>query len=182
MAMSIAKFPYVRDLAGFDFNAQPSLDPEADPRSRDRPVVANGESVLLLGPPGSARRTWRWRSAATRSSPATRAVHPGDRRWSRARQGARRGTARGQAHPLTKPRLLIVDELGYLPFEPDAAHLFFQLVSRSEIGRAVRWLADPGGGWGSTGAAWLAGAEGAGGMPLAWPDVGNQEVARNPVG
>jgi DNA replication protein DnaC len=30
----------------------------------------------------------------------------------------------------TKPKLLIVDELGYLPFEPDAAHLFFQLVSR----------------------------------------------------
>jgi DNA replication protein DnaC len=31
---------------------------------------------------------------------------------------------------VTKPRLLIVDELGYLPFETDAAHLFFQLVSR----------------------------------------------------
>ncbi|BCH30304.1 hypothetical protein MesoLjLc_22340 [Mesorhizobium sp. L-8-10] len=31
---------------------------------------------------------------------------------------------------LSKPKLLIVDELGYLPFEPDAAHLFFQLVSR----------------------------------------------------
>ncbi len=29
-----------------------------------------------------------------------------------------------------KPKLLIVEELGYLPFEPDAAHLFFQLVSR----------------------------------------------------
>jgi hypothetical protein len=29
-----------------------------------------------------------------------------------------------------KPKLLIVDELGYLPFEPEAAHLFFQLVSR----------------------------------------------------
>src|SRR4051812_31129706 len=29
-----------------------------------------------------------------------------------------------------KPKLLIVDELGYLPFETDAAHLFFQLVSR----------------------------------------------------
>jgi DNA replication protein DnaC len=27
-------------------------------------------------------------------------------------------------------RLLIVDELGYLPLEPDAAHLFFRLVSR----------------------------------------------------
>ena len=29
-----------------------------------------------------------------------------------------------------KPKLLIVDELGYLPLKPDAAHLFFQLVSR----------------------------------------------------
>jgi DNA replication protein DnaC len=29
-----------------------------------------------------------------------------------------------------KFKLLIVDELGYLPFEPNAAHLFFQLVSR----------------------------------------------------
>ncbi len=31
---------------------------------------------------------------------------------------------------LSKPKLLIVDELGYLPLEPDAAHLFFQLVGR----------------------------------------------------
>ncbi len=29
-----------------------------------------------------------------------------------------------------KPKLLIIDELGYLPFELNAAHLFFQLVSR----------------------------------------------------
>jgi hypothetical protein len=29
-----------------------------------------------------------------------------------------------------KPKPLIIDELGCLPFEPNAAHLFFQLVSR----------------------------------------------------
>ena len=29
-----------------------------------------------------------------------------------------------------KPKLLIIDELGYLPFERNAAHLFFQLVAR----------------------------------------------------
>lgn len=29
-----------------------------------------------------------------------------------------------------KPKLLIIDELGCLPFEPNAAHRFFQLVSR----------------------------------------------------
>ena len=30
----------------------------------------------------------------------------------------------------SKPKLLVIDELGYLPFEANAAHLFFQLVSR----------------------------------------------------
>ncbi len=30
----------------------------------------------------------------------------------------------------SKPKLLIVDELGHLPFERNAAHLFFQPVSR----------------------------------------------------
>jgi DNA replication protein DnaC len=29
-----------------------------------------------------------------------------------------------------KPKLLIIDELGYLPFEKRSAHLFFQLVAR----------------------------------------------------
>ena len=30
----------------------------------------------------------------------------------------------------TKPKLLVIDELGYLPFEKRSAHLFFQLVAR----------------------------------------------------
>jgi IstB-like ATP binding protein len=58
-----------------------------------------------------------------------------------------------------KPYLLIIDELGYLPFEPNAAHLFFQLVSRRyergsmlitsnragrERGGAVHWSSSQG--------------------------------------
>ena len=30
----------------------------------------------------------------------------------------------------SKPKLLVIDELGYLPFERRSAHLFFQLVAR----------------------------------------------------
>jgi DNA replication protein DnaC len=37
----------------------------------------------------------------------------------------------------SKPKLLIIDELGYLPFEPNAAHLFFQLVSRRYEGASM---------------------------------------------
>jgi DNA replication protein DnaC len=56
-------------------------------------------------------------------------------RRSRAAKGAAAlsaadGTLDKQLTILSRPKLLIVDELGYLPFEANAAHLFFQLVSR----------------------------------------------------
>ncbi len=41
-----------RDLAGFDFDAQPSLDPSRSATWRRARWIANGENVLLLGPPG----------------------------------------------------------------------------------------------------------------------------------
>src|SRR3954470_22729745 len=52
MAVKIAHFPFVRDLRAFDFAAQPSLDPRQVRELATGRFVANGEAVLLLGPPG----------------------------------------------------------------------------------------------------------------------------------
>ena len=52
MGLGIAKFPFVRTLDGFEFDAQPSLDPK---QIRDLATclwIANGDTLLLLGPPG----------------------------------------------------------------------------------------------------------------------------------
>ena len=52
MAMTIARFPFVRTLEGFEFEAQPSIDPG---KIRDLATcrwVANGDNVVLQGPPG----------------------------------------------------------------------------------------------------------------------------------
>jgi DNA replication protein DnaC len=51
MAFGLAKFPFVRDLAGFDFKAQPSLDPKQIRDLSTGRFIANGEMLLLLGPP-----------------------------------------------------------------------------------------------------------------------------------
>ena len=48
-----------------------------------------------------------------------------------------------------KPKLQIVDELGYLPFEPEAAHLFFQLVSRRYEARSWFPRTAPSAKWGN---------------------------------
>jgi DNA replication protein DnaC len=49
------------------------------------------------------------------------------------------GSPRCTTRSCSQAKLLVVDELGYLPLEPDAAHLFFQLVSRRhETGFALK--------------------------------------------
>jgi DNA replication protein DnaC len=52
MTLKLARFPFVRDLSGFDFAAQPSIDPKQVRELAGARWIANGENVLLLGPPG----------------------------------------------------------------------------------------------------------------------------------
>ena len=54
MAVKIAHFPTARDLEGFDFAAQPSLDPRQVRELAACRWVAHGEALLLLGPPDLA--------------------------------------------------------------------------------------------------------------------------------
>src|SRR4029078_9525568 len=52
MGLSIAKSPCVRTLEGFEYDSQPSVDPKQIRELATSRWVANGDSVLLLGPPG----------------------------------------------------------------------------------------------------------------------------------
>ena len=131
MGLSIAKFPCLRTLEGFDFEAQPSVDAR---QIRDLAAcrwVANGDSLLFLGPPGVGKthlaialgRTAIERGYSVLFTPAMVMAA------SLAKAHAEGHLEERLAH-YSKPKLLIVDELGYLPLEQNAAHLFFQLVSR----------------------------------------------------
>lgn len=131
MGLGLARFPFVRDLAGFDFEAQPSLDKGQVRELSTGRFIANGEAVLLLGPPGVGKT----HLAVAIGREAIVAGYtvlfvPAPALVAQLAKAHADGRLEERLMHLSKPRLLIVDELGYLPFEPDAAHLFFQLVSR----------------------------------------------------
>ena len=48
MSFGLARFPFVRDLSGFDFGAQPSLDKAQIREIATGRFIANGEAVTLV--------------------------------------------------------------------------------------------------------------------------------------
>jgi DNA replication protein DnaC len=131
MGIQIAHFPSVKTLEDFAFAFQPSVDRKLVAELATGRFVANAENVLLFGPPGVGKThlaigmgravVEAGHSALFVTATALLAMLV---------RAEAEGRLDEQITFYAKPKLLVVDELGYLPFEKRSAHLFFQLVVR----------------------------------------------------
>jgi len=131
MGISIAHFPTVKTLEDFDFRFQPSVDQKLVRELATGRFVANADNVIVFGPPGVGKT----HLAIGLGRAIVEAGHSVLFESAAALLGAlARAEADGKLDEklrfYAKPKLLILDELGYLPFEKRSAHLFFQLVAR----------------------------------------------------
>jgi DNA replication protein DnaC len=131
MGIQIAHFPTVKTLEEFDFKFQPSIDQKLVRELATGRFIAGAENVLFFGPPGVGKT----HLAIALGRAAVEAGHfalfvSATALLASLARAQLEGKLAEQIAFYAKPKLLVVDELGYLPLEKQTAHLFFQLVSR----------------------------------------------------
>ena len=129
-----ARFPARKSLEEFDFDHARGLKREVIAHLGTLDFVTARENVVFLGPPGTGKTHLAIGLAIRACQAGHRVAFATAAEWvARLAEAHHAGRLQAELTKLARIPLLVVDEVGYIPFEPEAANLFFQLVSsRSE--------------------------------------------------
>jgi DNA replication protein DnaC len=126
-----ARFPARKTLEEFDFSFQRSIKQTEVLHLGQLDFLAGKENIVLLGPPGTGKTHLSIALGIRACLAGHRVAFRTATEWVASLADAQRqGRLDAELDKLQRVPLLIVDEVGYIPFDPQAANLMFMLVSR----------------------------------------------------
>lgn len=127
--VKVAAFPHLKEIKDFDFSFQPSINQQQILDFTTLRFIEKSENIVFLGPSGVGKTHLSTSigiaAAKKRTSTYFIKCHDLIQNLKRARLENR---LESRLKHYTKYRLLIIDEIGYLPIDHEDAKLFFQLV------------------------------------------------------
>ena len=125
-----ARFPAVKTIDDFDFTVQTSVSRAVIAHLAQLDFLAEAQNVVFLGPPGTGKTHLSIALGVAAARRGHRVAFATAHQWvNRLGAAKRAGRLDEELERLGRIPLLIVDEVGYIPFDPEAAALFFALVS-----------------------------------------------------
>lgn len=129
--IQMSGFPFKKTLESFDFDFQPSIDKSQIEELITMRFVENKENVVFLGPPGVGKThlavSLGMIAAQNRYSTYYINCHNLITQLNKAHFENR---LTEKLKTFAKYRVLIIDEIGYLPMDIQGANLFFQLIAK----------------------------------------------------